>query len=123
MSRRSAAWRSTLARVLTAQLRLDKPGPGAAARGAFDIGGQSMIVRTAYHFGDQPAETVVRETPPWQVWMGASGVRIACAGAVVNGTDARAASVIGTRGVGMVPLSCATYQDLLVRRCETKSIR
>jgi hypothetical protein len=57
------------ASALTALLRLDKPGPGVAARGAFDIGGQSMIVRTAYHFGDQPAETVVRETPPWQGWI------------------------------------------------------
>jgi hypothetical protein len=41
-------------------LRLDKPGRGVAARGAFDIGGQSMIVRTVYHFGHQPAETGVR---------------------------------------------------------------
>jgi hypothetical protein len=69
MPRRAAAWRSTSARVLTALLRLDKPGPGIAARGAFDLGGQSMIVRTAYHFGDQPVETIARQTPPWQVWI------------------------------------------------------
>src|SRR5881227_1125997 len=39
-----------------ALLRVDKPGPGVAALGAFN-------------FGDQAAETVARETPPWQGWI------------------------------------------------------
>ena len=50
-------------------LRLDKPGPGVGALGAFTIGGQSMIALTVYHYGDQAAEAVARETPLWQAWI------------------------------------------------------
>src|SRR6185295_2669419 len=51
-----------------ALLRLDKPGPGVAALGAFNFGGQSMVALNFYHYGDQAAETVDRETPLWQAW-------------------------------------------------------
>jgi hypothetical protein len=50
-------------------LRLDKPGPGVAALGAFTIGGQSMVALSFYHYGNQAAETVARETPLWQPWI------------------------------------------------------
>ena len=52
-----------------ALLRLDKPGPGVAALGAVNFGGQSMVAITFYHYGDRAAETVARETPPWQAWI------------------------------------------------------
>jgi len=52
-----------------ALLRLDKPGPGVAALGAFNFGGQSMIAMNFYHYGDQAAGTVARETPLWQAWI------------------------------------------------------
>ncbi|MEO8451729.1 MAG: SRPBCC domain-containing protein [Gemmatimonadota bacterium] len=51
-----------------ALLRLDKPGPGVAAFGAFNVGGQSMVALSCFHYGDQAAETVARETPLWQAW-------------------------------------------------------
>jgi uncharacterized protein YndB with AHSA1/START domain len=49
-------------------LRIDKPGPGVAAVGAFNCGGPSMIALGFYLYGDQAAETVARETPRWQSW-------------------------------------------------------
>ena len=49
-------------------LRLDKPGPGVAALGAFNFGGQTMIAVNFYHYGDQAAGTVARETPLWEAW-------------------------------------------------------
>jgi hypothetical protein len=52
-----------------ALLRLDKPWPGVAALGAFNMGGQSMVALSFYHYGDQAAETAARETPPWQAWI------------------------------------------------------
>ena len=52
-----------------ALLRLDKPGPGVAALGAFNMGGQSMVALSCYHYGDQAAETAARETPLWQAWI------------------------------------------------------
>jgi hypothetical protein len=51
-----------------ALLRLDTPGPGVAALGAFNMGGQSMVTLSLYHYGDQAAETVARETPRWHTW-------------------------------------------------------
>ena len=51
-----------------ALLRLDKPGPGVAALGAFNYGGQSMVALNFYLYGDQAAETVARETPLWEAW-------------------------------------------------------
>jgi uncharacterized protein YndB with AHSA1/START domain len=52
-----------------ALLRIDKPGPGIAALGSFNLGGQSMVALNFYHYGDQAAETAARETPPWQAWI------------------------------------------------------
>lgn len=52
-----------------ALLRLDKPGPGVAAFGAFNMGGQSMVALSCYHYGDQAAQTVAHETPLWEAWM------------------------------------------------------
>ncbi|MDG3004573.1 SRPBCC family protein [Paludisphaera mucosa] len=52
-----------------ALLRLDEPGPGVAALGAFNFGGQSMVALNFYHYGDQAAETVARERPLWQAWI------------------------------------------------------
>jgi uncharacterized protein YndB with AHSA1/START domain len=50
-------------------LRLDKPGPGVAALGAFNCGGPSMVALSVYHYGAQAAETVAREKPLWQAWI------------------------------------------------------
>ncbi len=52
-----------------ALLRLDKPGPGVAALGAFSFGGSSMVALNFYHYGEQAAETAARETPRWQAWI------------------------------------------------------
>jgi len=53
-----------------ALLRIDQPGPGVAALGAFSFpGGQSMVALSFYHYGDQAAETVARVTPLWQAWV------------------------------------------------------
>jgi uncharacterized protein YndB with AHSA1/START domain len=52
-----------------ALLRLDKPGPGIAALGAFNCGGPtSMAALNFYLYGDRSAETVARETPLWDAW-------------------------------------------------------
>ena len=53
----------------TVLLRLDKPGPGVAALGAVNWGGQSMVALNFYLYGDQAAATVARETPPWDAWI------------------------------------------------------
>ncbi len=50
-------------------LRLDTPGPGVAALGAFNVGRQSMVALSLYQYGDQAAGTVARETPVWQAWL------------------------------------------------------
>ena len=52
-----------------ALLRLDKPGPGAAALGAVNYGGAIMVTLSFYLYGDQTAGTVARETPLWQAWI------------------------------------------------------
>jgi hypothetical protein len=52
-----------------ALLRLDKPGPGVAALGAFNCGGPIMVAMSFYHYGDQAAGTAARETPLWQSWI------------------------------------------------------
>jgi hypothetical protein len=52
-----------------ALLRLDKPGPGVAALGAVNFGGQSMVALNLYLYGDQAAGTVAREMPRWQAWI------------------------------------------------------
>jgi hypothetical protein len=48
-----------------ALLRVDKPGPGVAAIGAVNCGGQSMIALNFYLYGDQAAGIVAHETPLW----------------------------------------------------------
>src|SRR5579863_451753 len=53
----------------SALLRLDKPGPGTAALGAVNFGGQSMVTLSFYLYGDQAAATVARETPLWEAWI------------------------------------------------------
>jgi uncharacterized protein YndB with AHSA1/START domain len=52
-----------------ALLRLDKPGPGVAAFGAVNFGGQSMVGLNFYLYGDQAAGTVAHETPLWDAWI------------------------------------------------------
>jgi hypothetical protein len=52
----------------TALLRLDTPGPGAAALGAVNFGGP-MVTLSFYLYGDQAAPTVARETPLWHAWI------------------------------------------------------
>ena len=52
----------------TALLRLDKPGPGAAALGAVNCGGTIMVTLSFYLYGDQAAGTVAHETPLWDAW-------------------------------------------------------
>jgi hypothetical protein len=49
-------------------LRLDKPGPGIAALGAFNCGGPSMVALSFYLYGDQAAGTVAHETPLREAW-------------------------------------------------------
>jgi uncharacterized protein YndB with AHSA1/START domain len=49
-------------------LRLDKPGPGVAALGAFNCGGPIMVALNFYLYGDQAAGTVAHETPIWEAW-------------------------------------------------------
>lgn len=51
-----------------ALLRIDTPGPGLAALGAFNCGGPSMVALGFYLYGDRAAETVARETPLWDAW-------------------------------------------------------
>ena len=51
-----------------ALLRIDKPGPGVAALGTFNFGGQSMVALNLYLYGHQAAGTVAHETPLWQAW-------------------------------------------------------
>jgi uncharacterized protein YndB with AHSA1/START domain len=50
-------------------LRLDTPGPGVGAFGAFNVGGQSMVAMNFYLYGDQAAGTAARETRLWQAWI------------------------------------------------------
>jgi uncharacterized protein YndB with AHSA1/START domain len=52
-----------------ALLRLDKPGPGVAALFTMEFGGPVMAAFNFYHYGDQAAATVARETPLWQAWI------------------------------------------------------
>ena len=51
-----------------ALLRLDKPGPGIAALGAFNCGGPIMVALNFYLYGDQGKTTAARETPHWDAW-------------------------------------------------------
>jgi uncharacterized protein YndB with AHSA1/START domain len=53
----------------TALLRLDKPGPGAAALSAVSFGDSIMVTLNFYLYGDQATGTIARETPLWQAWI------------------------------------------------------
>ena len=65
-----ACWSTSAQHPYDALLRLDTPGPGVAALGAFSSpGDQSMIALSFYHYGDRAVETVARKTPLWQAWM------------------------------------------------------
>jgi uncharacterized protein YndB with AHSA1/START domain len=50
-------------------LRLEKPGPGVAALGAVNFGGQSLVAVNLYLYGDQAAGNVAREQPLWDAWI------------------------------------------------------
>lgn len=52
-----------------ALLRVDKPGPGVAALGTFNMGGPNMVALNFYLYGDQAAKTVAGETPLWEAWL------------------------------------------------------
>jgi uncharacterized protein YndB with AHSA1/START domain len=52
-----------------ALLRLEKPGPGAAALSVVNYGGQTMVSLSFYLYGDQAAATAARETPLWESWI------------------------------------------------------
>jgi uncharacterized protein YndB with AHSA1/START domain len=52
-----------------ALLRLDEPGPGIAALGTYDMGGQIMVALGFYLYGDQAAGIAARETPLWDAWI------------------------------------------------------
>lgn len=52
-----------------ALLRIDTPGPGVAALGAFNMGGpSSMAALSFFHYGDDADATVARERPLWEAW-------------------------------------------------------
>lgn len=51
-----------------ALLRLDKPGPGIAALGAFNCGDHCMVALNFYLYGDHAASTVAAETARWEAW-------------------------------------------------------
>ena len=50
-------------------VRLDTPSAGAAAFGAVNFGGQTMVTLSFYLYGDHAADTVARETPVWDAWV------------------------------------------------------
>ena len=52
-----------------ALVRLDNPGPGAAALGVCSFGGSAMVTLNFYLYGDQSADTAARGTPLWQAWV------------------------------------------------------
>jgi uncharacterized protein YndB with AHSA1/START domain len=52
-----------------ALVRLDTPGPGAAALSAVTFGGSVMVTLSLYFYGDHAAATVARETPLWEAWI------------------------------------------------------
>lgn len=52
-----------------ALLRLDEPGPGAAALYIMTFGGSVMAAFSFYLYGDLAAEIAAHETPVWQAWI------------------------------------------------------
>ncbi|HYD53106.1 MAG TPA: SRPBCC domain-containing protein [Gemmatimonadaceae bacterium] len=52
-----------------ALLRLDQPGPGAAALFTMDLGDAVMVAFSFYFYGDEAVANVARERPKWQAWI------------------------------------------------------
>lgn len=55
-------------RPYDALLRVERPGPGIAAVGTIDCGGQCMVALNFYLYGDGASETAERERPLWEAW-------------------------------------------------------
>jgi uncharacterized protein YndB with AHSA1/START domain len=51
-----------------ALVRIDKPAPGIAALGTFNLGGPSMVALGLYLYGDHAVEIVAREQRLWEAW-------------------------------------------------------
>lgn len=51
-----------------ALLRVDTPGAGIAALGAFNCGGPSMVALNFYLYGDGAVDIATRESPRWEAW-------------------------------------------------------
>ena len=49
-------------------LRLDNPGPAAAAFGAVNMGGPSMVGLNVYLYGDRAAAIAAQQSPLWEAW-------------------------------------------------------
>lgn len=49
-------------------VKVDKPGPGIAALGAINMGGQSLVALGFYLYGEAAAGTVAKEAPAWDAW-------------------------------------------------------
>jgi hypothetical protein len=53
-----------------ALLRVEMPGPGIVALGAFSFpGSPSMVAVNFYLYGDEAAGSIARESPLWQAWL------------------------------------------------------
>lgn len=49
-------------------LRIDQPGPGVAALGAYNCGGPSLAALNFYLYGDDVVATVAHAKPQWDAW-------------------------------------------------------
>lgn len=49
-------------------LRLDQPGPGVAAFGAVNFGGQSVVALSVNLYGETALDTVAQQIPLWEAW-------------------------------------------------------
>lgn len=49
-------------------LRLDHPGPGVAAFGAVNFGGQSLVALNVYLYGAPALDTAAQQIPMWESW-------------------------------------------------------
>jgi len=52
-----------------ALVRLDKPGPGIAALGALNMGGQSMVALGFYLYGEKADLIAADQAPLWEAWI------------------------------------------------------
>ena len=51
-----------------ALLRLEEPGPGVAALGAYSMGGPSTVAMNFYLYGEEGPGIAARESPKWEAW-------------------------------------------------------